>query len=118
MNAQRLRGFYPLPGVINGPSVSLETLICPDILGRSPSVVECARQFWTSITLGPRGWQVDCSGYESMGVSGNVEDSCGHAELLDRISGVIVRWHRSRLGRDGGHNSGRSREGLVPDPRD
>jgi len=27
MNAQRLRGFYPLPGVINGPSVSLETLM-------------------------------------------------------------------------------------------
>ena len=81
--------FYPLPGVDQGTisKLSLETLICPDIFGRSPSVVECARQFWTSIMLGPRGWsrKVDCSGYESMGVSGNVEDSRGHAERCNRM---------------------------------
>jgi hypothetical protein len=56
MNAQWLRGFTRCQVWIKVPSVSLETLICPNILGRSPSGVECARQFWTSIMLGPRGW--------------------------------------------------------------
>ena len=47
MNAQWLRGFTRCQVWIKVPSVSLETLICPNILGRSPSGVECARQFWT-----------------------------------------------------------------------
>jgi hypothetical protein len=45
--------------------------------------------------------QVDCSGYESMGVLGNVEDSADMRSLLIGYSGAIVWWHRSRLGRDG-----------------
>ncbi len=49
--------------------------------------------------------QVDCSGYESMGVLGNVEDSADMRSLLIGYSGAIVWWHRSRLGRDGSYNS-------------
>jgi hypothetical protein len=56
MNAQWLRGFTRCPVWIKLPSVSVKTLIRSHIFGRTPLVVECARQFWTWVMLESEGF--------------------------------------------------------------